>query len=250
MTAAQSPYRKFGRLELPLQRTRARDLRSLDPAHQILLDLFAAAIACELEPVWADAVIGSALRDSEPVQQKLPALPEAEVLGQMKVGWPLLAVGPSDAAAGSEPFSIDQNKLTQRWDVDFILCPQAIAGEIKFGPVLRAVAKILRLTVLEGGHRAYLTRTNGNFEYAANVLTDNGDDCCGFYACRVVESATGIAKFVKDGPRFLSASITLESEEISDFLAGDEDGESVPFDGATADFGYDGSGTPSIIART
>jgi hypothetical protein len=200
--------------------------------------------------VWGDAVIGSALSGSAPVQQKLPALPEAEILAQMKVGWPLLAVGPSDNTAGSEPFSIDQTKLTQRWDVDFILCPHAIAGEIKFRPVLRAVDKVLRLTVLEGGHRAYLTRTNGNFEHAANVLTDSGDDCCGFYAARVVESFSGPARFVKDGPRFLAASITLETEEISEYLAGDEDGESVPLEGASGDFGYDASGTPGILART
>ncbi|HEY3497135.1 MAG TPA: hypothetical protein VGK73_20695, partial [Polyangiaceae bacterium] len=83
MTAAQSLYRKFGALQLPLAESSETDLAALDPARDILLDLFAVALNSELAPVWDWPAQMTILQGSAPVQQKLPSLPEPEVLQQM-----------------------------------------------------------------------------------------------------------------------------------------------------------------------
>jgi hypothetical protein len=64
----------------------------------------------------------------------------------------------------------------------------------------------------------------------------------------VTEFATGPAKFVDNGPRYLAASITLQTEEVTGYL--DDDGESAPLVGASGDFGVTQSGDPSVRVRT
>ncbi len=249
MTSAQSLHRKFGAVELPLVADGRQNFTSLDPARDILLDLFAAAIACELEPVWETAVSRIPNLELKQPVHKFPRLPEPEALRQFKSEFPLLAVGRSRSPQQRAAFSIDQRQVTTRWDIDYILCPLALAGELGIQDLLPMVANIIDLVVAEGGHRAYRTITSAGLEMTANVL-GAGENCCNFYSAEIVESAFGPAAFAKDGPQFLAASATLVTIELSDFLEDGEDGESVPFDGATANYGYDGSGKPGLIART
>lgn len=246
MSAQDSLFRRFGRLELPLAESDGTDLAALDPARDILLDLFAAAINAELAPVWASAAQGTPLEDKSPVQLKLPALPEEDKLQQMKSEFPMLAVGRSVKPATIEAFSLDQDGLKTLWDVDYILCPLSLASELKLRDVLQAVGKTVVSVVRKGGHRAYRTDANG---FAADVLGDDGDDTCGFFGCRVTEIVAAPAQFSKDGPPYLACGVTLETLEVSSHIGGNDDGESVPLVGATLKTGVTQSGDPSIIVR-
>jgi hypothetical protein len=254
MSAALSLYRRFGQFELPLTADSTDNLASLDPARDILLDLFAAAITAELGPVWTAAASGSPLSDSDPVAQKLPTMPTPEALGEMKTGYPLLCVSRSPTGAQFGDLTLETRSLMQRWDVDYILCPLTVTNFMRVQDVLQAVGKTIDLVIENGGHRAYRTIQNGNFTGAVNVL-GSGANCCGFWKCRVVDMVLGPASFSAkgDGPRYYACGLTLETVELSGFLTDADgladDGEAVPLIDTTATFGLTESGDPSIIAR-
>ncbi len=245
MSRAESLFRKFGRLELPLDASTENNLVALDPARDILLDLFAAAINSELEPVWLRAVRNTPLEGSDPVKFKFPALPELDKLQQTKADFPMLAVGRSVKPATIEPFMLDSDALKTLWDVDYVLCPLSLTNEMRLRDVLQAVGKAMTMVVRIGGHKAYRTDANG---FAVDVLGDDGDGTCGFYTCRVTEFAAAPAQFAKDGPPYLAVGLTLETVEVSGYLE-DGDGESVPLVGATLNAGLTQSGDPKIEVR-
>jgi hypothetical protein len=250
MSATDSLHRKFGALELPLTAdTSTEDSAHLDPARDILLDLFAAALNSELEPVWASAVVGTPIAESQPVAFKLPGRLTEETLKQVKTAWPMLSVGRGDAPAGVTDFTLDQRALTYRWDIDYILSPLAAVNLLRVYDILQAVGKIVIETVAARGHKAYRTYTTQGSVYASDVL-GSGDDCCEFYTCRVVDMALGPAEFSKGGPKYYACGLTLETVELSDFPGdGTDDGEAVPLIGTTARFGITETGDRVITVR-
>lgn len=257
MTAAESLYRRFGQLEFPLAdaaQTDPTDFASLDPARDILLDLFAAAITAELEPIWERTTMGTPLSACSPVAQKVPGAASAELLGEMKTGFPALFVDAAPTGAQFGDLTLETRSLTQRWDVDYILCPLAVTNLLRVKDILRVVGKTIDLVIENGGHRAYRTITTDNTTMTASVL-GSGKDCCGFWKCRVVDMALGPASFSSkgDGPRYYACGLTLETIELSGFLedadGNPDDGEAVPLEGADADFGLTESGDPSILVR-
>jgi hypothetical protein len=179
-------------------------------------------------------------------------MPTPEALGEMKTGWPMLCVDRSTQPATFADYSIEKRLLTQRWDVDYILCPLILGNLLRVKDVLQAVGKIVDTVVMSRGHRAYRTGTNRNYTFAADVL-GGGENCCNFNSCRVVNMALGPASFSQGGPKYYACGLTLETTEVSDYLedaAGNpDDGEAVPLLGATGTFGLTESGLPSIIAR-
>jgi hypothetical protein len=246
MTAAASLYRSFGALSLPLDASDpATNLASLDPARDILLDLFAAAITAELSGVWAAAVAGSALSDSSPVQQKLPSMPTPEALAEMKTGWPLLCVSRATSGqSGFSDFTLEMRQLVQRWDIDYILCPLTLGNLLRVQDVLPTVGKTFEMVIEKGGHAAYRSVQVGNSFLTANAL-GSGENCCNFWRCEVKDMALGPASFSSKDPKYYACGLTLETVEIVTEL----DGESVPLDGVTGTFGLTQSGDPSIIVR-
>lgn len=254
MTAAASLYRKFGAFSLPLAPSTEQALHSLDPAADILRELFAAALVSELTPVWAAAVQGSPLEGTSPIEQTLSVMPDAETLSQMKAGVPLFCLSRSPGGAQFGDLTLETRQLVQRWDVDYILCPLTTGNFMRVQDVLQAVGKVIDLVIENGGHRAYRTQTSDNAIQAVNVL-GTGVNCCGFWKCRVVDMQLGPASFSAkgDGPRYYACGLTLETIELSGFLAdadgNPEDGESVPLEGADAEFGLTESGDPSILVR-
>lgn len=246
MSRTQSLNRKFGRLELPLSATSDNDLSSLDPAREILLDCLAAAINSELEPRWERAVAGTPLENTSPVEFKFPALLSEENLQQFKPAWPMLAVSRKQLPNRREQVSLEYSKLTDRWDIDYILGPLSLTSSLKVIDALSFVEKIIILTIERQGHKAYATDANG---YALSVLGDDGDASCGFYSLRVVESQKGAAAFAQDGPRYNALGLTLESEELATYLPDDDDGESAPLVGATLSASLTQSGDPKVEVR-
>lgn len=245
MTSAQSLHRKFGAVELPLVSEGQADFTFLDPARDILLELFATAIGCELAPVWDDAVARSPLLQTKPpVAQKLPSLPSPEVMAQAKFEFPLLSVGRAERPARREDYTLDQDKLIWRWDVDYILGPLALQSELQVRDVLQFIVKVVTATVRQGGHRAYSADENG---YPVQVFGD-GEGCCGFYSLNLVEATVGAAGVSREAPKYHAATIVLESEEVSGFgEVGDPD--AAPLLGATGTLGLAQSGDPALIAK-
>lgn len=234
MTSAQSLHRKFGAVELPLVADGRQNFTSLDPARDILLDLFAAAIGCELEPVWETAVSGSpVLALSQPVSQRLPVLPKADVLQQMKTGFPFLAVARSIEPTKREDYLVYDSKLTQKWSIDYVMGSLALLDEARLSDVLTFVVKTIIMTVDEGGHRAY-SEADGR---AVQVFGAGG---CEFLSWEITESNVGAFPIAPEDPRFLAASLTLETTEVTGYKSSG-DGVSVPLMGADYELGIGGA---------
>lgn len=211
MTASNSVQQSIGALSFPLAPSTSADLADLDPARDILLELFAAAIIAELAPRWAAATDGTPLLNSSPVETKLPFMPEPEALQQVGTKFPLLSVCRADAPVQVDDFSLERGRETCRWDVDYILGPLSLGNSLALRESLIAIARVLHLTMRESGHRAYAVDPNG---YAKNVLGP-GDACCNFSTSKVVDYKYGVAQLASNGPKYHAVSMTLETTELS-----------------------------------
>lgn len=204
-------------MSLPL--SSGTSFSDVDPAKIILLELLAAALTDELTPRWTTAVAGTPLFASRPIQTKLPAVADSETLKQVKVEFPLLAVGREPTPVKVEQFSIGQPKETWRWDITYILGALEVGNRIALDEALLVAGRTIHLTIDDAGHRAYATQSNDGFTYAKNVLGP-GDDCCNFSGWNVIEYMIGPAKFSADGPTYNACSVTLETVEIAQVSVG------------------------------
>lgn len=214
MTAVDSLYRGYGKLSLPLATTGEKDLTSLDPARDILLELFAAALGAELLPRWAAAIVGTPLAGQAVVAAKFPLFPDAVFLNQVATEWPLLAVYRSDDPEVFDEHTLWEQRVTCKWGADYCLGPLDVGNSAKLTDVLRAVPRILENVIREGGHRAYATQNNVNSVFTKQVL-GQGDGCCGFSTIRIVQAISGSAAFAQGGPKYHCASVVLETTELS-----------------------------------
>lgn len=214
MTAADSLHSGFGRIQLPLVDTDEQDLASVDPARDILLDLFAAALTAELSQRWARAIVGTPLRGRPVVQTKFPEFPEQIFLQQTPMVWPMLAVYRSDEAETFDEFTLAQERVTSKWGVDYCIGPLELGNFIKLNSVLTVVPRIIERVIRAGGHRAYATQGVGNSLQVKQVFGQY-PGCCGFSTIRVVQSTIGSAAFAQGGPKFHCASVVLETTELS-----------------------------------
>jgi hypothetical protein len=209
VTAANSLHQRIGGMSFPLASGTDPDLTDLDPAQDILLELFAAAITAELLPRWTDAVASTPLAGRDPVATKLPKFPDPEAMRQVKFSFPLLCVERAGSPVQVEDFSFDQIKETWRWDVDYLLGPLSIGDSAALDNALLAAGRVMTMTVRDGGHRAYATQG----AYPKSVFAA-GEGCCYFSSVRVVEYQTGAAQLSADSPKFHAASMTLETVEL------------------------------------
>lgn len=212
MASADSLYRTFAGLDLPVTADDVvnNSLAGLDPANTILANLLKAAINAELGDGWAVLSLSSpAVFSSVPVEDVMEMEPTAQLLGQRKHGWPLLFVYRSSEPAAIEEYSIQEDRLSQKWGVDYVLGPLSIGDERKTRGGLIAVAKIIALTLRQGGHPAYLKDSSNN---PVNVL---GPGYCEFTGIKITEFRLGAARFAEDAPAYHAMSMTLTTDEVS-----------------------------------
>jgi hypothetical protein len=229
MSAAESLFRKFGAVSFPLATTGDTSFAALDPGRDILLELLADALVSELTPVWTAATAGTPLAGTTPVTQKLPELPDLSAVQQVAVAFPLLAVSRTGDPIQIEEYTIAQDRLTSRWEVDYILGPLDIGNQIKLQDVLIAAAKIIGLTIHAGGHLAHETQESSGQLFAKLVLGE-GDGCACFSTCRVVDAQIGSASLAEGGPKYHACTLTLETTELSGIV----DGDGAAYDGTFA----------------
>jgi hypothetical protein len=248
VTAADSLFRSFGNLSLPLSATGDTDFSALDPGRTIVLELFRDALNSELEPIWAAAVAGTPLEGSDPVESVLPALPDLTTIQQVKKTFPMLAGGPVGAPVEQVELTLWQEQVTRIWEFDYVLGPLEIGNQLKLDAVLTAVDRILRTVIAEGGHRAYESQTYGNSTFLKKVLVGQGEGLTGFSRVEIVSSVYGAAAFSEGGPKYHAYTLTCRISELDGFT----DGEAAPYDGTTFTGNTgDTSGTiPVVIGNT
>ena len=226
-------YEKFGGLSLPISNTAPGNLgfAGLDPARTVLLDLFAASLNAELGPRWATVVAeyGSdhVLSGSTPVQQKLELPPNPNTLEQLKVKWPLLSLHRDGTGEYSE-FVLSGDKLTQPWQLNYILRPLSIEDVRRVGDVLVAAAKIIRRVIRQRGHVAY---EGGALQFG----TGKGDLSS---VNLKSQDGPGQATFVGDEKNVLYYAITMHLETVE--LATEDADAYGPLEGGSFGFGIGG----------
>lgn len=202
----------WGALTLPIPAQPGLDLAGLDPARDILLDLFAAALTSELQGVFDRATMGTELRNV--VGDKLPVFDDVETIRQRKCALPWLSVSRSVEPNQEDEFTLWQNRITSRWTIDYVLGPLGIGDQIKLGDVLVAAARVIAATIRNGGHKAYAA--TGAF---AKQVLGPGAGLCGFSTIAVTSFITGAAAFAQAGPKYHAMTMTLTTTEL-DSIAG------------------------------
>lgn len=231
----------WGALSLPISAADT-DLSALDPARDILLELFAAALNSELQDAWGMAATGIDALSPYPVAHKLPALPDLDTVRQVKSSWPMLAVSRSIEPQNEDEFTLWQNRITSRWSIDYVLGPLDVGNQIRLTDVLEAAGKIIAATIRVGGHKAYatttlVTPTVGAPLTCAKKVLGPGDGCCNFSTVGIVSFVCGSAAFSQGGPKYHALTMTLVTTEIDG--VSDAAGGAVPYAGAAGTFGED-----------
>jgi len=212
VTIADSLFENFGGLKLPISSENVTEnLTPLDPARSVLANLFASAINSELGSVWTKITDtlpkGNELKGTKPVQQILELPPNSSTLGQIKEEWPVLAVHRAGEGTYDE-YTLFNQRLTQTWNIHYILGPVGIVEERKLGDICVAVAKIVRMVIELGGHSSY---ENGAVQFF-------DDKAALAYIALKSQEGPGQAQFVgkdENSPLYYAITLVLESWEIT-----------------------------------
>lgn len=222
---ANSLYRKWGGLVLPVEASDVTDtLAPLDPARDTALDFFAAAINGELQAAWDKVVTGTTLNGSDPVESKLPWRPTADLVRELKVGFPALSLDREQFTR--KRLSILQHGIQTTWGLHYMLKPLDAADSRRLADVLQAVAKILQDAIDENYHP--------NYQSGAAVFGPGSNT---FSEIEITSGQFGKARFAGDdesAPMYWAASMVLETLEIVEPV---EDAEGAPFNGVMFELG-------------
>lgn len=223
MSAADSMFTRFGGLRLPLKPSDfTNGLTPLDPARSTMAALFKAAVNAELGEVWTRlfAASGTAgmpgehpLLDSLPIREVLELRPTPQIVKQYAASFPLLCIY-RDGTGTYEQHTLEIDRLTQAWGIDYFLCPLEVGHWRKFEAACTAVAKIIRSTIRQRGHLAY---------NSGAVAFPPGGPLCALDLKS--QDGPGQAQFAGDenGTPFYAMSLALETVEVCEDLPVDPD---------------------------
>jgi hypothetical protein len=207
---SDSVFQRFGALQFPIPIDDVEaGLTSLDPARDILLELFAAAINYEFDSAWTIATRSLSgdhkLQNTRPVNDTLPCEPVIEVIRERKLSFPLLCLHRTGEATLT-PWLLDEDVLTQQWHLHYVMGDFDIDGQRRILDICQAIPKLVACVVRDYGHRSY--------EDGANQL-----EAADLSSMRAVSyTGPGRAQFGDEGPIYWAARITLETTEVSEPL--------------------------------
>jgi hypothetical protein len=230
-----SLFQRFGGLELPVEEDDVTDgLRVLDPARNVLIELFRSAINSELSEAWTKATTGTILAGTSPVEDVLEM--HSGEIKERKGAFPLLMLY-RDGTGTYEQHTLFDDRLVQQWQLHYILGPLDIELVRKVGDACIAAAKIVRMVIRDRGHRSY---ENGAVQF--------GDGKGSLSSIELKsQEGPGQASFIgsDDSPLYYAISLTLETTE----LTGDNLEAFPTFEGASFEIGVGGGeGTiPGLI---
>ncbi len=212
-----SLQREIGPISYPLPASSSPDFSSLNPARDILLKLFTAAINDEYGQRWAQVADGTRLTSPRPVKTPVPLEPTQELLQQFKAEFPALFVyWDNGAPTREEEFTLREQRYTTRWGIDYILGPLDVGNKAKFQDFLFPLGQFIGQVVRDGGHQAYASQTlpSGQVQ-AKRVFGPWGAGCCGFSTTQVVEYFSGAAQLERDGPKYWATTVVFEATMLA-----------------------------------
>lgn len=230
MSTADSLYQNIGALSLPISLPVEGTTLDLDPSRHRLIELFATAINAELGTAWTQITnqlpAGHPLKGKSVVQDKLELPPTGFTMKERKPEWPLLALH-RDGTGVYEQHTLTYDKLTQPWQLHYVVGPLDTAGVHKLGDVCIAVAKIVKLVIKQRGHKSYedgAVQWMGTGVSAIDLKSHEGP---------------GPARFAGDDAETPYLAITMALETVE--LAGDNTEAFPDYAGTSFDIGLGGS---------
>jgi len=169
----QSIFQSIGDLSFPIAGV-TDSLAVLETARAKIVGLFTAAINAEWSAAW-NAVVGTLptghpFTSTVPVQDTLELEPTPQVMQQRKAAFPLLCVY-TVGEATYDQITLQEERLTQEWGVDYILGPLDIGDIRKFGDICRGIGKLLRVVCRLRAHPAYESGALQFYEGSGNLAT-------------------------------------------------------------------------------
>ncbi len=208
-----SLFRTSGAVALPVTTTEST-LASLDPTRDILAGLLTAALNDELGVAWAAAAAGTTLAGTLPVQDTYPDVLTDDVLKARDTRFPLLAVYRSPEPQRIEEYTTETGHWISKWGVEYVLGTLNVGERRKLKDALTFAARVMYLTMEQGGHRAYVSQTTeSGIEQAKNVLGP-GVGCANLFELKIESLIVGMASFAESGPEYHALRMTLESREV------------------------------------
>jgi len=232
-------HERFGGLQWPVDPDVA-SFTDLDPAGDALLAFYKACIEAEYGERWT-RVQGTVKpghifeRSASPVADVLALAPAADTIRQRETRFPLLTLHRSGEGR-FEPHGMNEDKLTQTWELNYILGPLRVEDERRFGDLCIAVAKLVRRVTSRSSHPA----VNGGATQLLGDFDPSDPNSVPLLSSVEVRSAiSGVAKFASDesDTKYHACTIEIETVERSGF---DVDGSSSRFDGVSYDWGVGG----------
>jgi hypothetical protein len=152
-------YQRMGGTQFPLDVSQYTDsFAALDSTRDRLLELFAAAANAEFGDAWASVTgalpSGHVLKGTQPVQDKLPMEPNAQLMGQRKTAFPLLALHRTGSPTYEEHL-IDQGQKRQQWLLHWVLGPLDIEAVRKLSDLCPAFGDLVWMVIRQRGHAAF-----------------------------------------------------------------------------------------------
>jgi hypothetical protein len=225
-----SLYRQIGATKLPLD---AGDVGSefsldtIDPVKRSMLALLVAAINAELGGAWTRVVTTiPQMRGTTPVVDSYPYEPTAQRMTERSPKFPALFLHRS-GEANYQGLSIAETKKTQSWSLHYILGPLTVGGIAKLEAALWLVPDVVRATLEEGSHPAYLSGAP-QFDEDTGGLTNIG----------LASANAGEARFSQNTPSYYACLMQIQTEEL---VTGQE-GLETPYDGMSATYHLGESG--------
>lgn len=155
--ATKTDHGGFGAVRFPAPAVGSA--QDLDPGQIAILELLEAAINAELGTAWCSIV--ATLRDEAKLRQSRQPVEFASTMEltpqemtQVVTAWPLLAVY-RQGEPEFDQLTLEYDKLTQQWSVDYVIGPLSAAHKVKIGRFCNSVAKLIWRTLDRGYHSAY-----------------------------------------------------------------------------------------------
>jgi hypothetical protein len=209
-----SSYRTLGAFTEPVtvaQVTADKTFTVLDPARDIALDFFAAAINGELGTAWSTVADTAGMTGTTPVTTKWPKPLVTKLLQEEKATFPILAL--SRVSSRMHRVSIHESKQLTQWSLDYVLGELGSDGVRKMADVVTVVPGICEHGLQDNCHANYLSGA-AVFGPGSSTFTEIQID-----PDRDIEY--GPAKFAGDdenAPTYWSASIPLLTDERTGFV--------------------------------
>lgn len=151
-------FAKIGQTQFPVDPP-TEDITSLakylDPLQDELINFLVSEIRKELDPIFLKAISNTSLYNAQSIiETVLPIAISPQVLNTYNASFPIFSLSRASEATYAE-YSLAQSKLTQNWDLTYILGALDLDAERKLSSILSAISKVTKLSLKRNAYNKF-----------------------------------------------------------------------------------------------